>query len=250
MSYSYAAAARARAVVRPKVEGKQLADGVWLAIPDPTDATYTMIVEQANGIVIVEAGFDDLKGEAIIDWIAAKFPGKPITHAIMSHNHADHAVGVRPYAAAGATVVAHEAAVGFYEALINRPASKILLDALDRNPVTAKVQGVPADAPFRIEDEDHPVVVYPVYNRHTSDMVIADVEKDGILYLGDLYIGALARMLKRGERRSPSGEPVFSAVELDAAMQLYGIDATLLVGSHDADPVSLADFNYYLGKSE
>ncbi len=249
-SYSYAAAARARAVVRPAVTGKELGPGVHLAIPDPTDATYTMIVEQANGIVIVEPGFDDLKGEAIIDWIGEQFPGKPITHAILSHNHADHAVGVRPYAAAGAAGVVHEAGVAFFEELLTRPASMILPDALDRNPVPAKVIGVPADEIFRIDDEDHPVVVYPVYNRHTSDMVIVAAENERILYLGDLYIGALARMLKRGETRSPSGEPIFSAVELDAAIQKFGLDPVMLVGSHDAEPVSVRDFHVYLGRED
>lgn len=249
-SYSYAAAARARAVVRPTIVGKQLGPGVHIAVPDPTDATYTMIVEQANGIVIIEPGFDDLKGEAIIDWINGRFPGKPITHAILSHNHADHAVGVRPYVAAGAAVVVHEAGVEFFEGVIGRPVSKILPDALDRNPVKGEVIGVPADSTFRIEDDEHPVMVYPVYNRHTSDMVIAWAENERILYLGDLYIGALARMLKRGEPRSPSGEPVFSAVELQAAIEKYNLDPVILMGSHDVEPVTVEDFNIYLGKED
>ncbi len=94
------------------------------------------------------------------------------------------------------------------------------------------------------------MVVYPVYNRHTSDMVIVAAENERILYLGDLYIGALARMLKRGETRSPSGEPIFSAVELDAAIQKYGLDPVMLVGSHDAEPVSVRDFHVYLGRED
>ena len=245
-AYSYAAAARARAVVKPEIESRELQPGIHLVLPTPSDATYTLVVEQSDGIVVVEPGMEDKKGEAVLDWIAERFGSKPITHIIVSHAHADHATGVRSYASVGATAVVHEAAAEYTRILFARPKSKIMPDLLDQSGAQAKVIGVPADRTYRIEDEKNPVVVYPVVNRHTSDMVMAGVEGSGVLYLGDLYIGALARMLKRGITTSPTGEPVFSAIELADSIAAHGLSPTLMVGSHDAEPVSFADFQTYL----
>ena len=77
-------------------------------------------------------------------------------------------------------------------------------------------------------------------------MLILEVEDQGILYLGDLYIGALARMLKAGKRRSASGRPTYSTEELYRAIQFYGIEPKTMIGSHDSKPVSYNDFIYYL----
>ena len=57
-SYSYAAAAKARELVRPTIEARKLGQGVYLMIPSPSDATYTMVVELDKGILIIEPGMD------------------------------------------------------------------------------------------------------------------------------------------------------------------------------------------------
>ena len=245
-SYSYAAAAKARELVRPTIEARKLGQGVYLMIPSPSDATYTMVVELEKGILIIEPGMDELKCEAVIDWIKLNFPNKPITYAVISHNHADHAVGFRTYSAAGATIVVHEDAEIWAKKVLNRNRSTILPDALDRNPVATSVLAVADNQPLRLAGKDNSVVIYPVYNRHSKDMLILEVENQGILYLGDLYIGALARMLKAGKRRSPDGKPTYSTEELYRAIQLYGIEPKTMIGSHDSEPVSYNDFLYYL----
>ena len=245
-SYSYAAAAKARELVRPTIEAKKLGQGVYLMIPSPSDATYTMVVELDKGILIIEPGMDELKCEAVVDWIKLNFPNKPITYAVVSHNHADHAVGFRTYAAAGATVVVHEDAEVWAKKVLTRNRSIILPDALDRNPVATNVLTVNDNQPLRLEGKENSVTIYPVYNRHSKDMLILEVEDQGILYLGDLYIGALARMLKAGKRRSASGKPTYSTEELYRAIQFYGIEPKTMIGSHDSEPVSYNDFIYYL----
>ena len=245
-SYSYAAAAKARELVRPTIEAKKLGQGVYLMIPSPSDATYTMVVELDKGILIIEPGMDELKCEAVVDWIKLNFPNKPITYAVVSHNHADHAVGFRTYAAAGATIVVHEDAEVWAKKVLTRNRSIILPDALDRNPVATNVLTVNDNQPLRLEGKENSVTIYPVYNRHSKDMLILEVEDQGILYLGDLYIGALARMLKAGKRRSASGKPTYSTEELYRAIQFYGIEPKTMIGSHDSKPVSYNDFIYYL----
>ena len=139
-------------VGRPTIEEVEIRPGMHLLFASPIDGVYTFVVEQENSVVVMEPGMNDLKGEEIIAWIGDRYPGKPISHLIVSHSHNDHAAGMRPYLAAGATLVAHEAAVETYRKHATRPRSTVLQDALDRNPREAEIVGVPADQPFRIED--------------------------------------------------------------------------------------------------
>ena len=90
------------------------------------------------------------------------------------------------------------------------------------------------------------MTVYPVQCRHTSDMVFAGLNNGEILYLGDMYIGALARRIRAGTQRPPGTPPFYSAVELNAAIKAYGLEPSILVGSHDSDTVSFEQFKAYL----
>jgi glyoxylase-like metal-dependent hydrolase (beta-lactamase superfamily II) len=91
-----------------------------------------MVIEQDNGVVVVEPGMNDLKGEEIIKWIKTNIPNKPLTHLVVTHHHNDHGAGIRPYIAEGTALVVHETAEEFYRAQINRPKSSVVVDALDR----------------------------------------------------------------------------------------------------------------------
>ena len=61
---------------RPELNAFELDDGVHYLSALPIDGIYTMVVEQENGIVVVEPGMNDLKGEEIIKWIQQNIPGK------------------------------------------------------------------------------------------------------------------------------------------------------------------------------
>jgi len=236
-----------KALGRPRIDAQELAEGVYLLEGTPSDAVYTLAVELENSVVVVEPGSFDLKGEAIVDWIAQHIPGKPVSHIIVSHHHSDHAGGVRPYVAAGASAVVHEAALGFYENLLARTNSTIMPDALDCNPVKANIITVSADEPLRIEDAERPITIYPVVSGHTTDMVIIGLEQQEILYSADLYIGAMARLLRVGVNVPLTGEAAQSALELDKAITATGKTFTTLLGSHDRETVSYTDFKTYLG---
>ena len=235
-----------KALGRPQIEAKKIAPGIFLLDATPSDVIYVMVVEQTNGVVVVEPGFFDLKGEAIIDWISQNIPGKPITHVVATHAHMDHGGGVRPYVAAGAKLVVHERAKDFYEKVVSRPVSKILPDALDRNPREGSVVAVDSTQAFEIKDEVRPVVIYPVENGHTTDMVMVMVEKEKVLYSGDLYVGALARYAPAARRIPPKKQPK-STIELYDAVQLYQLDVETLVGSHNGNLVKYEEFDQFMG---
>jgi glyoxylase-like metal-dependent hydrolase (beta-lactamase superfamily II) len=241
-------------VGRPTIGSVEIDTGVYLVYAAPIDAVYTMVVEQENGIVVIEPGMNDLKGEEIINWIDQRFPGKPITHLMISHFHNDHSGGLRPYVAAGAALVVHEEGTDFYRAQVNRPRSRIAPDALDRAPADVEIISIPVDGTYRIDDALRPIVFYPVDIAHTSDMILAVLENQGILYSSDFYVSAIARMLRAGLDRPPgtpdTRTPFHAAVSLAKAIGKYNLDVPVMIGAHDKDTVSYAEFRAYLDARE
>ena len=233
-------------VGRPDIEAIELSPGMHLLYAAPLDGIYTFVIEQENGIVVMEPGQNDLKGEEVIAWIGERYPDKPISHLVVSHHHNDHGAGIRPYVAAGATLVVHEAAVDFYQAQASRPPSTVLQDALDRNPASAKIEGVPGDGHYRIDDASQPVTVYSLEMGHVSDMVYLVVDREKLLYAGDLYVSGLARDKRAGKKRPANILPFHSAVSLAEGIAANGLDVTTLVGSHDREPVTLDDLFAYI----
>src|SRR5439155_1503288 len=72
----------------------------------------SLAIEQTNGIVIVEPPLYDERSDAVIAWASAQFPGKPITHLVITHFHDDHSGGLRAYVALGATIAVGHGGVG------------------------------------------------------------------------------------------------------------------------------------------
>ena len=231
---------------RPELGSIELEPGVDLLYALPVDGIYTMVVEQEKGVVVIEPGMNDLKGEEIIRWIGERYPGKPVTHLIVSHHHNDHGGGIRPYVANGTTLVVHDTATDFYQGQVNRPKSTVLMDALDRNPRSANIIGVVEGESYTIEDPTQSVTVYPVLGGHTEDMVVAVLEKQSMLYAGDLYVSGIARDLRSGTKRGPNVLPFHSAVALDETIRAYNLDVPILVGSHDRQPVTYQDLVNYI----
>ena len=182
-------------------------------------ANNSMIIEQADGIVVVEAPLHQARSEAVIDWIKTTFPDKPISHVLSTHHHTDHSAGLRSYVAEGATVVLHEAAVPFFEDVFQAE-SEIMPDALAANPVEATIEAVPADGSLTIPDELQPVEVYPVENTHAEDMVLFFVPNEGVVFVSDLYSP------NPGAEPGPGGQAIYETI-VDA-----GLEVSLVAGGH------------------
>ena len=189
------------------------------------DSIRTLVVEQENGIVAVDPGLEDLKSDLMIDWIEERFPNKPISHVVMTHHHVDHVGGVRPFVAAGAVVVAHEAARNYYLENLGRTGRTIMPDSLDRHPVAATVIGVKEGEPFRLEDAQRPISVHALFNRHSSDGAVVLVENQGVLYNGDLYSPG-------NKVEEVPAEVPLTGLDLERAIQAYELSVQFIAGSH------------------
>jgi glyoxylase-like metal-dependent hydrolase (beta-lactamase superfamily II) len=95
-----------------KVEVSALAPGVFRF---GGGSHNTMIIEQQDGIVVIEAPLNEERSEAVIAKVREMFPKMKIRRVINTHAHFDHAGGLRTFVAHGATVVTHERNASYYE---------------------------------------------------------------------------------------------------------------------------------------
>lgn len=163
---------------------KQLAPQVYLV---GGDGYNSLVVEQEQGVVIVEAPQHELRSAAVIEFVKKAIPGKLITHVIATHHHADHSGGLRSYAALGSIVIAHELGAKFLARIFERP-SQVSPDALSKNGRAARLEPVPAQGSVTIPDSTHSIRVIPLENEgHAKDMVAVYVSGAGVVFVTDIY---------------------------------------------------------------
>jgi glyoxylase-like metal-dependent hydrolase (beta-lactamase superfamily II) len=193
----------------------------------------TIVVEQANGIVVLEAPLYPERSDAVISWIKTQFPGKPITHVLATHHHSDHAGGLRSYVAEGTKVVVHESLTPFYQELFRAP-STVRPDALAKKPTLATVVPVAIGTPLRLDDVKHPVVAYNLPNSHAADMLLFYLPNEKIAFASDLF--------NPGQGGFGNGpKELYTAIKTT-----YNLDVTTVTGGH-GDKSTLADLQQAAG---
>jgi glyoxylase-like metal-dependent hydrolase (beta-lactamase superfamily II) len=179
----------------------------------------SMIVEQQDGIVVVEGALNDARAEALIRFVRANFPGKRIRYVTGSHHHADHSGGMRPFVALGARPVVHTDAVPFFRDVFAVRNSRLLPDRLDRSNAAANILAVPATGSVTLADPVRPVVVLPERTDHASTTVLVFVPSEGVLFVnGDTY--------------TPTAPPGPGARTLDQTIRANGLNVKFIVGGH------------------
>lgn len=198
------------------VAAAEIAPGVWHITGG---SHHSLLVEQTDGLVVVDAPKHELRSEAVIDWIEEAFPGQPITHIAATHHHTDHTAGMRSYVARGATAVVHEAARDFFADIFSR-SSSLRPDALSQSAVMPQIDIVPATGTYVVADAERAVQIYPLANEHAGDMVLVYVREPGVVFVTDIY---------SPNPNAPAG-PGGQAVQ--ATIEAAGIDVNLIVGGH------------------
>lgn len=198
----------------------------------------SMMVDQANGLVLIEAPLEQGRSEAILAWAETVYPGKPVTHVVTTHHHSDHSAGVRTILAAGATSVISEVSVEYFKEIFAAP-SQVYPDALELNPVDFGIEAVTMGGSHTIADPARPVVLHHIPTAHCADMLIVHVPSAQVVFNSDML--------------NP-GNPIVlsfpqSAMELHSGIVGAGIAAPdlKLVGGHGAGPNTFAEFEAALG---
>jgi glyoxylase-like metal-dependent hydrolase (beta-lactamase superfamily II) len=186
-------------------------------------ANNSLVIQRPTGVVVFEGALHDTRAEAVIKFIedSPAFTG-PITHVVTTHHHADHASGMRPYVALGATAVVGQSAVAFFQRVFAERDSTILPDRLDGSDVAATVEGVPAGG-LTLARAGVPigVRVFPIQTTHSTDMVVPYLVDQGVLFTSDIY--------------SPPGLPNRTdpnAQAIVAMVRAQGITPKWIAGGH------------------
>ncbi|MEZ4865519.1 MAG: MBL fold metallo-hydrolase [Caldilineaceae bacterium] len=195
----------------------------------------TLAVEQENGVVIIETPLGGYRSDLLMDWVAQTFPDKPVTHAVVTHHHEDHAAGLREFVAAGATAVVHEAAAPFF-AHIFAASATVNPDLMSESQSSATIEQVPADASLTIPDDTHAIEIYPIAQTHAQDMVIVYVADPGVVFVTDLY------------SPNPAAESAGAGGQMIAdAIAAHNLDVAWIAGGHGG-AISMEDFQGQLGQ--
>lgn len=172
-----AAAATPPAVV---VNLVNLGPGVWRA---EGQTHHTLVIEQGNGLVLVEAPQSAARMAAVFDTLASRFPGRAVTQVVSTHHHYDHSGGVREVLARGIPVTTHTRNVEFVNRIGAAPKT-IAPDALSRGGRRPAVRGV-SDS-LTIGSGASAVVLYAINSVHAEGLLAAFVPSAGVLFTSDV----------------------------------------------------------------
>lgn len=148
---------------------------------------HSFLLEQGNGLVLVDAPFHEDRGAALVDFAAAEFPGKPITHVVASHFHEDHVSGIREVLGqTNAALVVHASVEDFWRSVIEAP-STLKPDALEATPRDVEILTVPQGGERVLEDAALPVTLYHLATDHAVDMLLTHEPASNTVFVVDIY---------------------------------------------------------------
>jgi glyoxylase-like metal-dependent hydrolase (beta-lactamase superfamily II) len=159
----------------------ELAPGVWRA---EGGSHHSLVVEQGNALVVVEAPQSATRFQAVLDTLRSRFPDKRVRLVVNTHHHWDHSGGLRTALAAGLPVLTHARNAAFVRG-IGTAAKTVAPDTLSRTRRVPAVQVV-ADSVV-VGRGDGRVVVYALATAHVEGMLAAFVPGAGVLFTSDIF---------------------------------------------------------------
>jgi glyoxylase-like metal-dependent hydrolase (beta-lactamase superfamily II) len=179
-----------------------------------------LIINQRDGLVVVDAPTDEGQSLEVIKLAKAKYPGKPIKSLVLTHHHMDHTGGMRTFAAEGATVIVPAPDRVYFENVI-KASHAANPDAQQKAMKPANVQDVKDT--LSLKDDAAEISLINIPNPHVEGMLLVHVVKDNIVWVTDLV--------------SPRGGPIGrnpGTVAVGEALRKHNITNATLAGGHGA----------------
>lgn len=163
------------------IEVHSLKAGVYAA---RVNYVWTGWVEIGDGILMVDAGFNEESAKALADTVRARSGPLPIRYVVNTHHHEDHAGGDRYFAGLGATIVAHEKVADEVQELL-APLLEKQGESRGRSGSAPRVKRIARRATFG--GPKRPVqVIWLGKAAHTAGDLVVYLPKQRVLFAGDI----------------------------------------------------------------
>jgi glyoxylase-like metal-dependent hydrolase (beta-lactamase superfamily II) len=214
------------------VAASQVSPSAWYvqgesALGSPANRNFISnagFVETSAGVVVIDAlGSPALARELIAE--VKRRTGKPVTHVIVTHYHADHIYGLQEFKRAGAKIIAHR---GGLEYLHSETAqSRLAVSRVDLAPwIDAETRVVPADdwidGPRDLVVGGTKLLLRPVGPAHTPEDLVVFLPSEGVLFAGDLVFRGRVPFVGQADSRH----------WIAALDTVLGFDAKVVVPGH------------------
>ena len=168
-----------------KVETNKVADGVWYL----TGGTHhSVLVEMKTYLVVIEGPQDDVRAMAVLDEVKRLVQDKPIRYVVNTHHHFDHAGGLGPFVAEGATIITHNVNKAFLAQSLAAPRT-VQPDQLVQSRKKATIEGMPDKRV--LSDETRTVELHLIQgSAHHDGLIMAYLPKEKLLVEADAYTPA------------------------------------------------------------
>jgi glyoxylase-like metal-dependent hydrolase (beta-lactamase superfamily II) len=186
----------------PRAAVRTLAPGVYL-VPNVRPGFHVLFTEFDEFVLVVDApaGWHELHqvpavdlvpgasssavGARLLEIVRTTVPDKPVRYVALTHHHSDHAGGVRPFVAAGATILGSAPTRQVVEQAVRAPYT-LGPDALSQRRVPLSFETVGAE--HIVRDDSMEVRLIDVGpNPHAEGMLVAWLPRQKILYVADLF---------------------------------------------------------------
>lgn len=146
---------------------------------------HSVVLEFDDHLTLFEVPLGDARTQAVIARARTLVPSKPLTHAVVSHHHLDHAGGFRAAVAEGLTIITHRGNEAFLKEIASRKHT-IEQDALARTPKEPTFQLV--DDRLILKDATNEVhLIKANGNIHTGLLLYGWIPRDRTLVQADFY---------------------------------------------------------------
>jgi glyoxylase-like metal-dependent hydrolase (beta-lactamase superfamily II) len=165
-----------------RVQSEQVADGVWYLAGG---THHSVLVEMKDYVMVVEGPQNDARALAVIAEVKKLVPNKPIKYAVNSHHHFDHAGGLGPFVAEGATIITHAVNKPFLEQALAAPRT-VTPDKLAQSGKQATIEAF--NDKQTLDDGTRTVELYLIKdNTHHDGLIMAYLPKEKLLIEADAY---------------------------------------------------------------